>query len=213
MKLAEKFLATIVFTMVLSSVTVGMVFGGVKQTRTANNTNIGTNPYKDLDTNSGDNYATVNPNYSGQTAMYQGENGMVPVNPVTTQALEDGSVMYNGYDVVVTGGYYYDYNDWSASVAPGTLIPIGTILQNLPSSAVPVMVNSARYYYLNNVFLSEVYDGNTIVYQIVPAPLGAVITQMPVNCTVRNFNGKSLSVCGSTVYQQVAGGFQVVGQN
>jgi hypothetical protein len=203
----------IAFILTLSSVTIAIVFGGVKQTRSANNTNIGTNPYKDMDTNSEDGYGTVNPNYSDQASVYQGEQGTVPVNPVDTQMLEDGTALYNGYNVVVSGGSYYDYDAWTASVAPGTLIPYGTILQNLPSSAVPVMVNGARYYYQNNVFLSEVYDGSTIVYQIVPAPMGAVVTTMPVNCTAQNFNGNSVLYCGNTLYKQVAGGYQVIGKN
>jgi hypothetical protein len=43
---------------------------------------------------------------------------------------------------------------------PGTMaIPIGTILEYAPSSAVPIMVKGTRYYYENNIYLAEVFDG------------------------------------------------------
>lgn len=120
---------------------------------------------------------------------------------------------YTGYGTVVVGSYYSDYSGWAGTAPAEAAIPIGTILEYAPSSAVPVMVKGNRYYYENNVYLAEVFDGSAVVYQVVPAPVGAVVTQLPAGCAVQNYNGKSFQVCGTTYYQQVAGGYQVVAVN
>jgi len=56
------------------------------------------------------------------------------------------------------------------------------------------MVNGVRYYYQDNVYLEEVFDGYAVVYQVVPAPIGAVVTQLPAGCVVQNYNGKSFTL-------------------
>lgn len=179
-----------------------------------NNTNVGTNPYADMDSNANDAYATVNPNYSDRATAFHGENGAVAVDPRYAEAgYDNGTADYNGYGAVVAQGYYYDYNGWAAGAPAGAMIPMGTILEYVPSAAVPLMVQGTRYYYADNVFLTEVFDGTAVVYQVVPAPLGAVITMLPAGCIVQNYNGKSLTVCGNIYYRQVAGGYQVVALN
>ncbi|PWT88505.1 MAG: hypothetical protein C5B54_10540 [Acidobacteria bacterium] len=185
----------------------GKLIAGVRQT------NVGTNAYRDMQ--NVNNYApTVNPNYSDRGTVYHGENGAVAVGPRGAVVATDNgtTAVYNGYNAVVTGGYYYDYNGWSSTAAPGAAIPVGTIVENVPSTATPVMVGGTRYYYYAeyNTFLSEVYDGYGIVYEIVPPPIGAVITMLPPGCAVQYINGKSFSVCGTTYYQQVAGGYEIV---
>ncbi len=117
---------------------------------------------------------------------------------------------YGGYGTVVVGGYYSDYSGWAGTTPVEPAIPIGTILEYAPSSAVPVMVKGSRYYYENNIYLAEVFDGTSVVYQVVPAPFGAVVTQLPAGCVVQNYNGKSFQLCGDTYYRQVAGGYEVV---
>ena len=122
-------------------------------------------------------------------------------------------VVYQGYGTVYVGDYYQDYSGYVAADPSAPAIPIGTILEYAPSSAVPVMVKGSRYYYENNIYLAEVFDGTAVVYQVVPAPLGAVVTQLPAGCVVQNYNGKSFQLCGNTYYRQVAGGFEVVALN
>jgi hypothetical protein len=117
---------------------------------------------------------------------------------------------YGSYGTVVVGSYYSDYSGWAGTSPVEPAIPIGTILEYAPSSAVPVMVQGNRYYYENNIYLAEVFDGTSVVYQVVPAPSGAVVTQLPAGCIVQTYNGKSLQLCGSTYYRQVAGGYEVV---
>jgi len=123
------------------------------------------------------------------------------------------AVVYQGYGTVYVGDYYQDYSGYVATDPSVAAIPIGTILEYAPSSAVPVMVKGSRYYYENNIYLAEVFDGTSVVYQVVPAPLGAVVTQLPAGCVVQNYNGKSFQLCGNTYYRQVAGGFEVVALN
>ena len=169
---------------------VGLIFcgtaatqGGVKQMRSVDSM---TNVGTNAyaDMDAGGGYATVNPNYSDQ-----------------------------GTGEVVTGDYYYDYNGYTAAVPAGTQIPMGTILEYVPSRAVPLMVQGTRYYYADNVFLTEVFDGYAVVYQVVPAPVGAVVTTLPAGCIVQNYNGKSITVCGNIYYRQVAGGYEVIALN
>jgi hypothetical protein len=198
-----KILTTLVLILLIAGVQVRL-FGGVKQTQAvnSNNTNIGTNPYKDMESNYDDGYSNVNPNYSDQAMNYSGGTGDVGVDP------HDAG--YYGSNAVAAGQYYHDYDGWSGTAPPGAMIPIGTILEEIPSTAVPVMVNGARYYYQNSVFLAEVYDGSAIVYQVVPAPVGAVVTMLPYGCMPQLYNGNSYYLCGNIYYQQVAGGYQVV---
>src|SRR5262245_12346164 len=164
-----------------------------------------------METDYDNGYANVNPNYSDQSMTYQGENGSVTVDPREAIAgVDNGIANYAGNNVVVTGDYYPDYNSWSGVAPPGAMIPIGTIVENVPASAMPVMVNGTRYYYQNSVFLTEVFDGSTVVYQVVPAPVGAVVGTLPYGCTQQLYNGQPFSICGNTYYQQVAGGYQVI---
>ncbi len=181
-------------------------FGGVRQSRSvdSNRTNIGTNAYADMNSNPESNYAYVNPNYSDGATVYSDESGQVAVDPRQAGAAEDGTAMYNGYNNLVAGQYYDNYNAMPLS--------IGAILESIPSTAVPVMVKSTTYYYDSsyNLFFMQVFDGGVIVYQIIPPPLGVVVTTLPTGCLFQYINGKSISVCGNTSFQQVAGGYQVV---
>lgn len=222
MRLAGRPTTLLVILSVFSCVVVANLFGGVQQARSVNSlrtnkSNIGTNPYANTNTQSNTpTYATVNPNYSDRATVYRGENGAVAVGPGgAVVAGQNGMATYNGYGAVVTGGYYYDYNSYAGTVntVANAPIPTGTILEYAPSTAMPLMVGSARYYYDNNTFFAEVFDGGAVVYQVVPAPLGAVITILPAGCMPQYFNGKSFTVCDSTYYQQVAGGYQVVALN
>ncbi len=188
----------LVFVIVLMQFNIiGGLFGGVRQTRTANTTTDQT---------------YVNPNYANRTTTYQQQTGNTGITPgqAYTIATQAGYVNYNGYGAVVTGDYYNDYNGWAGNAPGGGTIPIGTILDYAPSSAVPVMVNGTRYYYESNIYFAEVFDGTAVVYQVVDAPIGAVVTQLPAGCVVQNYNGRSFQLCGNTYYQQVAGGYQVV---
>jgi hypothetical protein len=192
-----EFRIVIVLTVISISLVSGL-FGGVRQFTTGNAT--GAQTY-------------VNPNYSNQATVYRQQTGTVSSNPGRAISGQAGTAIYNGYGAVVASGYYYDYSGWSGTAPQGAEVPIGTILEYAPSSAVPVMVDGSRYYYENNVFLAEVFDGSAVVYQVVPAPFGAVVTQLPAGCAVQNYNGRSFQICGSTYYQQVAGGYQVVALN
>lgn len=204
-------LLILVISLISFGVTQGL-FGGVRQMRSVNSlntdtTNIGTNPYKDMETE----YATVNPNYNDRATAYHDEYGNVAVDPRDAYVAGDnGAAYYDGYGAVAATGNYYDYNGWSGSAPAGANIPIGTILDYAPSTAVPIMVGGARYYNDNGIYFAEVFDGTAVVYQVVEAPLGAVVTTLPAGCFVQNYNGRSFTQCGNTYYKQVAGGYQVV---
>jgi hypothetical protein len=44
----------------------------------------------------------------------------------------------------------------------------------------------------------------------VPAPAGAIIATLPAGCTTVNVGGVAYSQCGTTHYQRVSNGYQVV---
>ncbi len=191
------------------------LFAGVRQMRVASdNTNIGTNPYKDMETNP---YAAQNPppdNYGAQPPgdYYAAQQKAPPPEyGGGGQQQYQAAATYDAYGTIPAGGYYYDNSAYGAMAPQGALIPIGTVLQYIPSTAIPIMVGRNRYYYDSNVFFSEVFDGGAIVYQVVPAPVGAVVSVLPLQgCFARTYNGRSVTVCGNNVYMQVAGGYQVM---
>ncbi len=113
---------------------------------------------------------------------------------------------------VVATGYYNNYNSWAAGVQGTVAIPLGTVLQDSPSDAVPIMVNGNSYSYesSSNSYFEQVYADGEVVYQAVPPPIGAVVQEIPANCSQQYYNGNLYVLCGSTYYQQVAGGYQVV---
>lgn len=201
----------------------GGVFGGVAQTRSLQTMQSNYGTAGTVNTNG--NLAYVNPSYSNQRTVYQGENGAVAVGPYGAAAVgpngsvavrTNANVAYGGYNAVAVSGYYTDYNSYAATAPPGggQGIPIGAIVQNVPSTAAPVQgADGTTYYYDNNAFFVQVYDGGDVVYQVVMAPLGAVVTQLPAGCAVQYYNGTAYQQCGSTYFQQVAGGYQVVGLN
>jgi hypothetical protein len=178
-------------------ITIGL-FAGVRQMRSATPT-AGQTTY-------------VNPNYSNRATTYRQQTGNTGLTPGQAAAIAGraGYVNYNGYETAVVGEYYDDYNGYVETSPTGGIIPMGTVLEYVPSSAVPIMVDGSRYYYENNIYYAEVFNGNAVVYQVVDAPLGAVVTQLPAGCVVQNYNGRSFQQCGYTYYQQVAGGYQVV---
>jgi len=182
-------------------------FCGVGQERVANRTNIGTNPYKDMEAGYGNEYIYVNPNYSENAALYPEEYGSVPVDPLQATVDQNGMAIYNGHDALVAGQY------GSATYISAT-IAMGTIVESLPSSAVPTRVRNTTYYHDSsyNLFFMQVYDAGLIVYQIIPPPLGAVVTTLPAGCLFQYINGKPVSICGTTYYMQVAGGYEVIGR-
>jgi hypothetical protein len=182
----------------LQLITIGL-FAGVRQMRTATPTGGGQTTY-------------VNPSYSNRATTYRQQTGNTGLTPGQAAAVAGraGYVTYNGYETPVVGEYYDNYDGYVETSAPGSNIPLGTVLEYVPSSAVPIMVDGARYYYENNIYFAEVFNGNAVVYQVVDAPLGAVVTQLPAGCVVQNYNGRSFQQCGYTYYQQVAGGYQVV---
>lgn len=121
----------------------------------------------------------------------------------------------NPNGAVVATGYYNNYNSWATNSPGIAAIPIGTILENPPSDAVPLMVKGSRYYYESgvNTYFAQVYAEGAIVYQVVPPPIGAVVSEIPANCNQQYFNGRQYLRCGNTYYEQVAGGYQVVALN
>lgn len=132
----------------------------------------------------------------------------------TVVAGEEGFVSAGRYGGVVVGGRYEDHEGWAtaAGVAAGVAagIAIGTMLSRPPAAATTVVVTGTTYWYDSGAYYSRVYQGGEVVYQVVPAPAGAVIVTLPAGCTTVRRGNVVYRQCGTTYYQQVSGGYRVI---
>ena len=92
----------------------------------------------------------------------------------------------------------------------GRGIAIGTLLAKPPAQAAPVVVSSTTYYYDSGTFYTKAMHEGQVVYQVVAPPAGAVIATLPAGCTSVKSGGATYSQCGTTHYQRVSSGYQVV---
>ena len=53
-------------------------------------------------------------------------------------------------------------------------------------------------------------SSGTVVYQVVEAPAGAIITTLPAGCKSVNVSNVAYQQCGTTHYSRVSNGYQVV---
>src|SRR5262249_29826062 len=168
----------------------------------------------------------VNRNYYNHGTVYRGDETAVAVGPrgaaVRTDegvaavgrhgavvAGEEGFAAAGRYGVV--GGHYYDdYEGWKAAAVVGSLIAVGTMLAKPPTASVTVVAGSTSYMYSDGAYYTKVYQSGSVVYQVVPAPAGAIITTLPTGCTTVVTAGVTYSQCGTTYYQRVSTGYQVV---
>lgn len=195
----------------------GSAFAGVAQVRSVYNAN---SAYA-----TGGTVAVVNPNYNGTATVYRGQNAAVAVGPNGVAAVgPNGNVVYNGSNTTAVTGYYGNYGGYAAGYTTGYGTPappagtanlsIGMVVQDVPSTAVPVRASDSNtYYYDNNAFFVQVYDGGDVAFQVVMAPLGAVVTMLPAGCSVQYYNNQPFQQCGNTFYRQVAGGYEVAAVN
>jgi hypothetical protein len=124
-------------------------------------------------------------------------------------AARAGRYSYRGGVVV-----YEDNDAWrtAAGVAVGVagVIAIGTLLSKPPAQAAPVVVSSTTYYYDSGTFYTKAMHEGEVVYQVVAPPAGAVIATLPAGCTSVKSGGVTYSQCGTTHYERVSSGYQVV---
>ena len=144
-----------------------------------------------------------------------GEEGAAAVGRRGAVAVgEEGAAAVGRYGGVVVGETYESHEAWrtAAGVAAGvaTGIAIGTMLSKPPAASTTVVVSETSYMYSDGVFYARVMSEGAVVYQVVPAPAGAIITTLPAGCSSVQVGGVAYSQCGSTHYQRVSNGYQVV---
>ena len=88
--------------------------------------------------------------------------------------------------------------------------PSGRCSAKPPAQAAPVVVSETTYYYDNGTFYAKAMHEGQVVYQVVDPPAGAVIPTLPAGCTAVESGGATYSQCGTTHYQRVSSGYQVV---
>jgi hypothetical protein len=84
------------------------------------------------------------------------------------------------------------------------------MLARPPTTSVTVVAGGANYMYANGSYYEQVMYGGEVTYRVVSAPAGAIITTLPGGCSTTVVNGVSVHQCGTTYYQRVSSGYQVV---
>ena len=123
---------------------------------------------------------------------------------------EEGAAARGRYGNVVVADRYESYDAWKAVAAVGAGIAIGTMLAKPPAAAKPVVVTQTTYLYHDGVFYTQAMSSGAVVYQVVEAPAGAIITTLPAGCTSARVGDATYTQCGTTYYSKVATGYQVV---
>jgi hypothetical protein len=137
-----------------------------------------------------DDYARVGP----RGAVVAGEEGYAAV----------------GRRGVAVGNTYESYEGWKVAAGVGVGIAIGTMLARPPAAAVTVPVAETTYYYADGAYYTRVMSNGTMVYQVVAPPAGAIITTLPAGCQSVHVGNAAYTQCGTTYYQRVSAGYQVV---
>ena len=161
----------------------------------------------------------------GETTVIEGERGAIAVGEegavaVGEQgiAVADGGEInrgdWDGEDVIYRDDedfrVYEDTEAWQVAAGIAAGVVVGTMLASPPAESTTVTVASTPYYYSDNAFYMPVMQGTEVVYEVVPAPVGAVIPTLPPDCTTRDISGVTHWICGESAYVQASGGYQVV---
>jgi hypothetical protein len=140
-----------------------------------------------------------------------GDEGAVAVGRRGAVAVgEEGFVGVGRYGGVVAGERYESYEGWRVAAGVVGGIAIGTMLARPPTSSVTVVTGGTPYMYADGAYYEQVMYGGEVSYRVVQAPVGAVITTLPAGCTATVMGGVAVSQCGTTYYQRVSNGYQVV---
>jgi Family of unknown function (DUF6515) len=145
-------------------------------------------------------------------AVAAGEEGAIGVGRYggTVVAGEERPYVGGPWGGVVYGERYESYEGWRAVAGVATGIAIGTMLARPPTAATTVVVSGTSYYYHDGAYYQQVMYSGQPSYQVVAAPAGAIITTLPAGCTSVRRGNVTYSQCGSTYYQRVSNGYQVV---
>jgi len=143
-------------------------------------------------------------------AVASGEDGYARVGPRGAVVAGEEGVGAVGRRGVVVGNRYESYEGWKIAAGVCVGIAIGTMLARPPKTTTTVVVSEATYYYADGAYYTRVMSEGTMVYQVVAAPAGAVITTLPAGCTAANVGGKVYTQCGTTHYEKVSNGYRVV---
>jgi hypothetical protein len=123
---------------------------------------------------------------------------------------EEGVAAAGRYGNVVVGGQYEDYEGWRRVSGPTAVISVGTMLARPPAAATTIVVAGSSYWHHGGVFYMRAYSGGVVKYQVIAAPVGAIIGTLPAGCSSVRVGAVVYQRCGPTHYQRVATGYKVV---
>jgi hypothetical protein len=143
-------------------------------------------------------------------AVAVGEEGYIVAGEGGAYAGEwyDGTVWYD--DDWDDWYVYDDWDEWWLMAGVTTGIVIGTLLAEPPPDHTIIYVSGVPYYYYDSVFYAPVMQGTTVVYQVIPPPVGAIAPALPADCTTQSVNGVTHWICADAAYIEVPTGYEVV---
>ncbi len=107
------------------------------------------------------------------------------------------------------GKYYRHYAGKYISVAPS----IGIRIRVLPKGHISFVINNRAYFYHDGVYYTKRRLGR--VYEVIDAPIGAVIHYLPLSAERIRINGRHFFECNLTIYKKIRSSYghsyQVVG--
>jgi len=71
-------------------------------------------------------------------------------------------------------------------------------------------VSGSSYWYSGGTYYTRVLSNGATAYQVVAPPAGAIIATLPTGCKSVRVGNVAYSQCGTTYYQRVGSGYQVV---
>ena len=144
-------------------------------------------------------------------AVAAGEEGAAAVSRRGAVVVgEEGAAAVGRYGGVRVGESYESYEAWRRVAGVTAGIAIGTMLAKPPAQATTIVVTNSTYYYQDNAYYTRVMVGGEVKYQVVEPPAGAIIATLPAGCKSVKSGAVTYSQCGSTYYQRVDNGYQVV---
>ncbi len=84
--------------------------------------------------------------------------------------------------------------------------PRGFRIRTIPGAFTRLMVRGAVYYYSTGVFYQNVNDE----YEVVAAPIGAVVAELPEDAEEMDFDGIATYELNETLYKAIDDGYEVI---
>jgi len=95
------------------------------------------------------------------------------------------------------GKYYRHYGGNYINVSP----PIGIRISVLPKGYMTFVIDNRAYHYIDGIYYTQRNSGR--VYEVVEAPIGAIVHHLPISAEQIQIDNKSFFECNLTIYSRI----------